>query len=119
MENLEFIAVLSVGFIVAGWYLFNAEKKASGELGLLALKPAAVISPEKRRSRYRIKDRSAVRARDRRTIDATKANAAPTPAYRERDDAAQARRRFRRQDEARYRVKDKLTDEFASRDRNE
>ncbi len=116
MENLEFLGVLAVGILIAGWYLVNAEKGANGEIGLLALKPDAAEPPQKSRGRYRIKARRAVRSRDARTVDDAKAVETGKLAYRALDDAARARRRFRRQDEARYRVKDKMTGDFELRD---
>ena len=116
MESLEFLSILIVGLVVAGWYYLNEKKGAGGELGLLAIKPDVVAPPEQRKSRYRLKDRRAVRARDRRSLDAAKSAESAKPAYRQLDDAASARRRFRLQDEARYRVKDKLTGEFTLRD---
>lgn len=116
MESLEFLVILAVGLIVAGWYYLNEAKGANGELGLLAIKPDVVAPPEERKSRYRLKERSTVRARDRRSLDAAKSVEAAKPAYRQLDDTARARRRFRRQDEARYRVKDKLTGEFTLRE---
>ncbi len=117
MESLEFLCILAVGLTVAGWYYLNEKKGAEGELGLLAIKPDVVAPPEeKSRGRYRLKERRAVRARDRRSLDTAKSAETAKPAYRQLDDAARARRRFRRQDEARYRVKDKLTGEFTVRD---
>lgn len=118
MENIEFLGVLIVGITVAGWYFLNEEKGADGALGLLALKPDTAAPREARRSRYRIKPRRALRSRDARSVDDAKAAQTAAPAYRMRDDAARARQRFRRQDEARYRVKDKLTGAFALRDQD-
>ena len=116
MENFEFLGVLIVGIAVAGWYFLNEEKGADGDIGLLALKPDTAEPPEERRSRYRIKPRRAVRSRDARSVQGAKEAETAAPAYRVLDDAARARRRFRRQDEARYRVKDKLAGDFALRD---
>ncbi len=112
MESLEFLAILLVGISVAGWYYMNEAKGADGDIGLLALKPDAFAPPvEKTRGRYRLKERRAARARDRREPGGPHGENAK-PAYRAMDDAARARRRFRRQDEVRYRVKDKVTDDF-------
>ena len=119
MESLEFLCILTVGLVVAGWYYRNEKNGAEGELGLLAIKPDVVKTPEQRKSRYRLKNRRAARARDKRDLDGAKSAESGTPAYRQLDDAARARRRFRRQDEARYRVKDKLTDDFPSRETND
>ena len=119
MENIEFLGVLIVGITVAGWYFLNAEKGANGDIGLLALKPDIAELPKKSRGRYRIKPRRAVRSRDARSVQDAKEAQAAAPAYRELEDAARARRRFRRQDEVRYRVKDKVADDFVLRDRDD
>lgn len=116
MESLEFIGILLVGAIVAGWYFQNAEKGANGEIGILAVRPDTQAKAEEKPPRYRIKARRAVRARDLRSVDGARAAEDAPPAYRAREDAAVMRRRFRRQDEARYRVKDKVTDEFVRPD---
>ena len=116
MESLEFLCILIVGIAVVSWYCLNEARNADGGLGILALKPGADAQPEKRRGRYRIKPRRAVRSRELRSITETKAAEEASPAYRALEDLAQARRRFRRQDEARYRVKDKISDDFTLRD---
>ncbi len=116
VESLEFLGVLIVGLVIAGWYFLNEEKGADGDIGLLALKPNVAEPTKKSRGRYRIKPRRAMRARDARSIDDARMAEAAEPAYRVFDDDARARRRFRRQDEARYRVKDKLTGEFTLRE---
>lgn len=106
MENLEFLAVLGVLAAISAWYFLNEERGAAGELGLLALKPDRAHQPAGRR-RYRIKERSARRDGVIRSVaEAKDAQTAP-PSYRMRDDGARMRQRFRRQDEIRYRVKDK------------
>ncbi len=111
MESLEFIAVIAVALVVCGWYFLNEEKGGDGEIGLLALKPDQRPAPaKKKRGRYRIKPRAARRARDRASVDAVKSDEGAKPAYRTIDAATRARRRFRRQDEIRYRVRDRLAD---------
>ncbi len=119
VENLEFLGVILVGILVAGWYFHNEEKGADGDIGLLALKPDVAPPPARSRGRYRIKPRRAARARDARTVDDARALEDAPPAYRAADDATRARRRFRRQDEARYRVKDKMTGDFTLRDHDD
>jgi len=116
VESLEFIGILVVGAIVAGWYFQNAEKGANGEFGILAVKPDRPAAPEEKTPRYRIKPRRAIRARDLRSVESAKAAEEAAPAYRVRTEAASMRRRFRRQDEARYRIKDKVTGEFVRPD---
>lgn len=105
METIEFLGVLMVAALIIGWYLFNEEKGSHGERGILALRP----DPEPvglRKPRYRLKTRNAARARDRRTVEAIVSLEDAQSTYASRDEDEQVRRRFRRQDETRYRVKD-------------
>lgn len=95
---------------VIGWYLQNEETGADGERGILALRPDAKIPQPKARSRYSIKPRKALRARDRATVESVKAAREPASSYRAIDEAERMRRKFRRQDDARYRVKDRKAD---------
>lgn len=112
MEALEFIAIIVVAFVIVGWYVFNEAKGADGERGLLALTPDDDAQEKARKGgpRYRIKPRLARRAHDARSLDGLARAGAPAPAFRKTDDDASARRRFRRQDETRYRVKDRMAD---------
>ena len=106
MESLEFILILSVFGAVLFWYLQNEGKNANGELGLLAL----VRDPEtkmQRKRAYRPKQRLARRTHEMRDTEATKAAENATPAFREIGEDERMRQKFRRQDEARYRAKDK------------
>lgn len=115
METIEFIGIITVALVVAGWYFYNEEKGRDGEIGLLALKPDAHAKAAKKKRSYRIKPRSAARARGLRTVADARAADAGAPAYRKLEDTAKARRRFRRQDEARYLVKDRKSDKFRLR----
>jgi hypothetical protein len=109
MESLEFLGIITIALVVCGWYFLNEEKGGDGELGLLALKPdQRKAEPKKVRGRYRVKARAAQRARDQASVDAVKANEEAKPAYRPVDETARARRRFRRQDETRYKVRDRM-----------
>ncbi|MEO1252700.1 MAG: hypothetical protein AAFW81_10180 [Pseudomonadota bacterium] len=97
LESLEFLLILAVGLIVISWHLANEARGRDGEIGLLALKDDAREETPQRR--YRKKPRRA----PRRRLDAVDAPAA----YQMREHADPGRR-FRRQIEARYRVKDRL-----------
>ncbi len=104
MDALEFILILAVFAVVLHWYLANARAGSAGLLGLLALKEDPESAAKSRRKAYRIKARARTKPsglRDSRTEDA-----APKT-YRTLDEGERRRRRYRRQDEARYRVKDK------------
>lgn len=103
METLEFLLTIAVFAAVLFWYLQNARAGADGTKGLLALADDPDIVKHGRRKAYREKPRAARKAAMAKDIrDHDRAS----PAYAEKD-AARMRRRFRRQDEARYRVKDK------------
>jgi cbb3-type cytochrome oxidase subunit 3 len=106
MDSLEFLLIVAVFAGVLWWYLANERAGAGGLAGLLALKDDPEPAKAEKKKSYRIKDRparGAARLRDSRTDTAPKT-------YRSLDDeSARMRQRFRRQDEARYRVKDKAT----------
>ena len=102
MDSLEFILIVAVFAVVLRWYLKNADAKSEGLLGLLALKDDPAAAKATRRKSYRIKARirgSASGLADSRDADAPKT-------YRTQEEGERMRRRYRRQDEARYRVKD-------------
>ena len=103
MDSLEFLLIVAVFAAILWWYLANVRAGSDGLVGLLALKDDPQPAKTAKKKSYRIKDRPTRRAsmRDSRME-------APPKTYRPLDDeAARMRRRFRRQDEARYRVKDK------------
>jgi len=103
MDTIEFILIIAAFAAVLWWYVANARAKSDGLLGLLALQGDPEPASMKNRKSYRIKKRPArgqAQLRDSREAPQT------DPTYRERDEAAAMRRRFRHQDEARYRVKD-------------
>ncbi len=101
MDALEFILIIAVFAVVLHWYLKNAEAKSEGGSGLLALTDDPVKNRRARRKAYRPN----YLARDGVLSGA---KAPPVRAtYRLREEGERMRRRFRRQDEARYRVKDK------------
>ena len=102
MESLEFIAVIAVLAAILVWYLQNITRCGDGARGLLAMRadPNEADSEGAKRS-YRSKSRIARSRQDRKTAF-TQGNAANEAAHGE-----QMRRKFRRQDEARYRVKDR------------
>jgi len=102
MEILEFIAVILVLAAILVWYLQNATKGGDGARGLLAMRaePNEAVSDGPKRA-YRAKSRIARRAQDQKAAF-DQADAASEEIHTER-----MRRKFRRQDEARYRVKDR------------
>ena len=109
LESLEFIALIASFAIVLFWYLQNEQGSSQGLRGLLAMvdDPDAT-KPEARRPSYRMKTRLARRAHELRDIDGVKDAAQNAkPAFRKAARAGRMRRKFRRQDEARYRVKDR------------
>lgn len=110
MDALEFVLIIAVFATILGWYLRNVSQGADGRLGLLALTAETeIISREEKRRSYRIKPRIAQRAHERRGGSrACKIADKAKPSYRRLDEGERMRRRFRRQDEARYRVKDKV-----------
>ena len=112
MNSLVFIAVIITFAIVLVWYIHNEQAGADGSQGLLALNPdpeTEEAGPEKRS--YRTKSRAAQRTRARSVNDITKNADAGTPSFKKRMTTVDIRRKFRRQDEARYRVKDKKRDD--------
>lgn len=120
MESIEFLGVIAVVALIAGWYFLNEEKGADGELGPLALRPD--VHPKeikKTRGRYRIKPRASQRMTGARSVESARTQENAKPAYRELDDAARARRRFRRQDDVRYQVKNRKAGKYELRDRDD
>ncbi len=117
MEALEFIAILATFAVALFWYIQNTEAGSDGARGLLAISsdPDAAggaaardpDSPDATRASYRIKKRLAMRAHERRDAASAKTQSEAAPAFRLLRENERMRRKFRRQDEARYRVKDK------------
>ena len=110
MEILEFLLIITSFATVLFWYLQNAVKDAKGDLGLFALRLSEnELTAAKPRRSYRIRPRKTPRRGVRFDVDTNKSETLDAQAtYRIRDESAQTMRRFRRQDEARYRVKDKI-----------
>jgi hypothetical protein len=119
LESLEFIVIIAIFAVILLWYLHNARTQSDGLRGLLAMrddpettKPASSKSASNSPS-YRVKSRIAPNAHEPRPNNVRdQENGVSTPkntpsAYHALDEAARMRRKFRRQDEARYRVKDK------------
>lgn len=108
MDGLEFIGVIATAAVVIVWYWRNADAGADGLRGLLALADDPESArPNARRRAYRIKSRIARRAHERRDADDARAGAKAALTFKPLGEAARMRRKFRRQDEARYRVMDK------------
>ncbi len=109
MESAEFILIVASFAVVLGWYLQNMFTGSEGLAGLLAL----VDDPETskagtRRKSYRIKERLARQPHELRDSDGVKTAAENAkPAFRMMDKNGRMRRRFRHQDDVRYRIKDK------------
>ncbi len=117
MDSIEFILIVATFAVVIVWYLRNAEARSDGLLGILALKDDPEIVKHGRRPSYRLKDRTARKpAGLRDSREAQKAASTTTSTYVQKDEDEAARRRFRRQDEARYRVKDKAAKFKATKD---
>ncbi len=104
MDTIEFLLIVAAFAVVLYWYVQNEEAKSSGLLGLLALRDDPEAAKHGPRKSYRIKDRTARKpagmrdSREKDTSDVT---------YRQAADDARLQQRYRRQDDARYRVKDK------------
>ena len=107
-ESLEFLTMIAVLAAVSLWYILNAETGSEGFRGLFAIADdPETAKPKGRRKSYRMKQRLARRAHERRDIEDAKAVSSAKAAFRSKDHGDRMRRRFRRQDEARYRVKDR------------
>ncbi|WP_428407192.1 hypothetical protein [Hyphococcus sp.] len=104
MDSIEFLLIVAVFAVVMIWYLRNAEARSDGLVGLLALKDDPETAKHGRRPSYRIKDRTAHKPAGLR--DSREART-KTVTYTQKGESDLMRRRFRRQDETRYRVKDK------------
>ena len=108
MDVLEFIGIIATAALVIFSYLRNRVLGADGAGGLLALSDdSGAVKPGARRRAYRIKKRRARPAMERNKAQPVQAAANTAPAYAKIRNAARMRRKFRRQDEARYHVKDK------------
>ena len=109
MDSLEFLLIIAVFAAVLLWYLQNAEAGSEGLVGLLALRDDPEEARSVKKRSYRIKERP---QRDKAAMRDIRAEKNQRAAYRVKGGAGaggaeQMRQRFRRQDEARYRVKDR------------
>lgn len=108
MEALVFIAILATFTVVLAWYLKNEAAGSDGARGLLALQQdPEVAGQDAPRASYRIKNRLAIRARERREAQHSDEQAILAPAFHPLGETDRLRRKFRLQDEARYRTKDR------------
>jgi hypothetical protein len=108
LEALVFIAILATFGVVLAWYLKNAAAGDDGARGFLALSPdPETADPDATRTSYRLKSRLAMRAHERREAQDGQAPPELAPAFRALGERDRMRRKFRLQDEARYRAKDK------------
>ena len=104
MDTIEFLVIVAAFAVVMFWYLKNAEAGSDGLVGLLALVDDPASAKSKKRRAYRVKERPARKGPGMR--DSRNETSAPTT-YKALNDEDRMRQRYRRQDEARYRVKDK------------
>lgn len=104
MDSIEFILIVACFAVVIIWYLRNAEARSDGQLGLFALKDDPDLVKHGRRPSYRLKDRT---ARKLAGLHDSREPEKAIATYTQKDGDEAMRRRFRRQDDARYRVKDK------------
>lgn len=107
-EALEFLSILIVLAMTASWYVFNLQKGAQGQRGLLAVRGSPSCPKGELKRSYSVKSRIARSVRERQAATGI-TDEATAPAFRENGADALMRRKFRRQDEARYRVKDKAS----------
>jgi len=108
LEALEFIAIVATFAVVLFWYIQNEQAQGDGARGLLAIsEDPETARPDGPRASYRMKKRLAVRAHERRDAESAKTLSEAAPAFRSLGENERMRRKFRRQDEARYRAKDR------------
>ncbi|MEO1135409.1 MAG: hypothetical protein AAFW68_02220 [Pseudomonadota bacterium] len=104
MDALEFLLIIAVFAAVLFWYLQNEERNSDGLIGLFSLKDDPEIVKSGPRKSYRKKNRTARKPARAQDVSGD----APGVAYKSSDDAERMKRRFRAQDDARYKVKDKV-----------
>lgn len=106
VDTLIFLATLITFGVIVYWYVRNEQMQADGSFGLLGLAPDPAAEAAKKRA-YRTKQRGVPNVRARNIDDvlnqARMQNADPAKP----EMTPRMRRKFRRQDEVRYRVKDK------------
>ena len=100
MEQIEFLAILGVFALIAHAYFRGG---VHGEKALFAIKLDPLDAASSKR-RYRMRKRRALRVVDKRDVAARQIAQEADPTYK----AKKMRQRFRRQDDARYNVKDRL-----------
>ncbi|WDI32687.1 hypothetical protein PUV54_05685 [Hyphococcus flavus] len=109
MDSIEFLLIVAVFAVVLFWYLQNAERGSDGLIGLLALEDDPDEAKGIKKQSYRLKDRP---DRSKAAMRDIRKEHHAQRSYRFKDGEELSReerlkQRFRRQDEARYRVKDK------------
>jgi len=112
LETFEFIAIIAVLAVILFWYLQNLSAGAQGTRGLLALRedPTSSGSASPLQS-YRATSRAPRRHQGVELPQTmTSASENPPPPESALAKATRMRRKFRHQDEVRYRVKDKKRD---------
>ncbi|NNE41647.1 MAG: hypothetical protein HKN14_12115 [Marinicaulis sp.] len=105
MEHIEFISILVAASIVIFWYIQNEASGGLGGAGILALRSASRDENAESPKSYRPIDRTALRGRT--TLSPSEAVRPREKSYRILSENDRLQHKFRRQDEVRYRVKDK------------
>ncbi len=108
-DTLEFLLIIVVFAVILFWYLQNAEAGSDGLRGFLALEEDPAAAKAGNKKAYRVKERP---EHGKTTMRDVRAEQKARSTYHTKDGgevdrAERMRQRFRRQDEARYRVKDK------------
>lgn len=106
VDTLIFLATLITFGVIVYWYVRNEQMQADGSHGLLGLIPDPAVEAAKKRA-YRTKRRAVPNVRARNVDDVLNNTRMQTVAPEKPEMSPRLRRKFRRQDEARYRVKDK------------
>ncbi len=106
VDTLIFLATLITFGVIVYWYVRNEQMQADGSHGLLGLIPDPAVEAAKKRA-YRTKRRAVPNVRARNVDDVLNNTRMQTVAPEKPEMSPRLRRKFPRQDEARYRVKDK------------
>ena len=110
METLEFIALIAGFAVILVWYIQNAVADSDGYKGILALINDPIIG---KRGAYKVKSRATRRSHEslihdqRDNKDEAAAPIQKQATYNNLEQANRMRSKFRRQNETRYKVKDR------------
>lgn len=110
MDTLEFLLIIASFGVILYWYLQNANADIEGARGLLAFTLNDEEAGQVAGKSYKVKERTLPQRHTGSARSTAHTNLAEKPtSYRVIENNAQMRRRFRRQDEVRYRIKDKAS----------